>query len=171
MAMTEQDKFLVAACEAASKAGHPWPDYAACEAALESRYGQSLLARDGNNLFGTKQSATAPRYGTLDLPTKEYVEGEWETVMAHWVKYPSWAESFTDRMDVLRRLQARYPHYANALKATSGEAFVREVSATWSTDPNRADKVLEIYAAHRDLWAGGQTTTAGPDPQSTTSAT
>ena len=56
MTTTPQDTFLRQASAAARAAGHIFPDYAACEAALESTWGQSRLAREANNLFGQKQS-------------------------------------------------------------------------------------------------------------------
>jgi len=144
MAASVRKAFLNVAAEGAEEAGHPWPEYAACEAALESNYGQSSLARNDNNLFGCKQHSH-PLYGTVYLPTREFLSGSWITVEAEFVQYPSYAACFKDRMDTLRKLAPRYPHYKAALAANNGEEFVREVSQTWSTDPARADKVLAIY--------------------------
>ncbi len=59
MTTTPQDSFLRQASAAARAAGHIFPDYAACEAALESTWGRSRLAREANNLFGQKESAEA----------------------------------------------------------------------------------------------------------------
>jgi flagellum-specific peptidoglycan hydrolase FlgJ len=140
--------FLNVAAEGAEEAGHPWPKYAACEAALESSYGQSSLARNDNNIFGCKQHSH-PLYGTVYLPTREFLSGTWITVEAEFVRYPSYAASFKDRIDTLRRLAPLYPHYKAALEAKTGEEFVTEVSQTWSTDPARAKKVLAI---HRELY-------------------
>jgi len=117
---------------------------AACEAALESSWGNSQLARDGNNLFGTKQHIH-PVCGTLTLPTKEFLDGKWIACSAEWVSYPDWAACFADRMATLERLSNKYPHYKAAIDAADPETFVREVSKSWSTDPARADKVLSIY--------------------------
>jgi hypothetical protein len=72
--MAMQDDFLLKACEAARTAGHVFPEYAACEAALESAWGMSRLAVEANNLFGQKQSHP-PLGESLDLPTKEYLHG------------------------------------------------------------------------------------------------
>lgn len=137
--------------DAAAQANHVWPMIAACEAALESNFGSSKLAHDANNLFGMKQHVH-PVYGTLSIPTKEYVGGEWEVVDASWVKYPTLADCFTDRMDTLERLSVvllngvlKYPHYDAALHATDAVTYVSEISKTWSTDPLRADKVTAIY--------------------------
>jgi hypothetical protein len=51
-------------------------------------------------------------------------------------------------MALLHRLEPSYPAYARALSATTGEAFIEEVSRAWSTDPQRAAKVLAIHRLH-----------------------
>lgn len=140
----EQKEFLDRASAAATQALHPFPRMAACEAALESAWGKSGLASEDNNLFGMKQHIHA-LYGTVSLPTKEHVHDEWISVTANWVKYPDWATCFFDRLSTLTRLSHACPHYAAALRAPTAEQFVREVSQTWSTDPNRAEKILAIY--------------------------
>jgi flagellum-specific peptidoglycan hydrolase FlgJ len=91
-----------------------------------------------------------PIYGTHNLPTKEFENGQWITVVAHWVNYPSWPACFEDRMRTLTRLapQAGFEHYAAALAAKDAEGYVREVSAKWSTDPKRAAKVIAIFHAY-----------------------
>jgi flagellum-specific peptidoglycan hydrolase FlgJ len=91
-------------------------------------------------------------YGTHTLPTREFENGEWIQTQAAWVSYPDWASCFADRMATLSRLASTFPHYAAALQAASGEAYVNEVSRTWSTDPGRAAKVLEIYDAMAGEW-------------------
>jgi len=140
----EQVEFLDKAQAAAAAASHPFPQMAACEAALESAWGKSILAAEDNNIFGTKQHLH-PLYGTVSLPTKEFLDERWQRAVAFWVKYPDWTTSFADRLDTLKRLAPHYPPYANALKAQDPETFVREVSKSWSTDPDRAAKCLAIY--------------------------
>jgi flagellum-specific peptidoglycan hydrolase FlgJ len=148
-ALTESDiTFLSSATVAAGAGGCIWPDFMACEAALESGFGQSSLARMDNNLFGMKQHRH-PVYGTVALPTQEFLGGHWVRVSADWVKYPTVADCFADRMATLRALAPAYQHYAAALAAQDGPTFVREVSQTWSTDPSRAQKVLDIYKLWR----------------------
>jgi flagellum-specific peptidoglycan hydrolase FlgJ len=147
-----QENFLRAAWQAALNADHVWPEMAACEAALESGYGLSQLAREDNNLFGMKQHLH-PLYGTHVLPTRECLAGEWKTCSASWVKYPDWKSCFEDRMATLRRLAPKYPHYAAALAAPTGTGYIYEVSRTWSTDPERATKVLAIYDAISGDWS------------------
>lgn len=144
--LTEQNKqWLIQTSAAAKSGGHIWPDYASCEAALESGFGTSLLARQDNNLFGTKQHQH-PIYGTQNLPTKEFEAGQWVETTAAWIVFPSLSACFDDRMATLGRLRAYYPEYNQALIAVYGADFVRNVSKRWSTDPNRAQKVLDIYS-------------------------
>ncbi len=143
--MTPQE-FLPKAAAAARAAGHIYPEYAACEAALESAWGASALALQANNLFGQKQ-CHPPRGASLSLPTREYLHGAWTTVQAQWIVFSDWQDCFAHRMTLLRSLENGYPHYRAALAAGSGEQFVSQVSKSWSTDPARAAKVLAIYRA------------------------
>lgn len=144
--MTDQEKdFIRDAAAGAQNAGHPFPVMAACEAALESGYGGSELARKAYNLFGMKQHAH-PQFGTLALPTKEFLDHKWIAVTAEWVRYPDLKSCFADRLNTLQRLANAYPHYAAALRAKDATTFVTEVSRSWSTDPERAKKVLAIYS-------------------------
>jgi flagellum-specific peptidoglycan hydrolase FlgJ len=152
MFSTPQDTFLRQASAAARAAGHIFPEYAACEAALESTWGQSRLAREANNLFGQKHSLQATVAGVvtgvLELPTQEFLDGRWVTVTAQWARFVDQAACFRARMALLHRLSATYPGYQRALAATTGEAFIEEVSRVWSTDPQRAAKVLAIHRQH-----------------------
>lgn len=136
--------FLDRAALCAAKAGHIYPSMAACEAALESRYGSSELAIRDSNLFGMKQHAH-PVYGTHALPTNEFEKGQWVEVTALWIHYPDWNSCFLDRMATLERLSNALPHYRAALDAKDEETYIREVSKSWATDPARADKVIAVY--------------------------
>ena len=149
-----QDDFLTKAAAAARASGHLFPEYAACEAALESGWGMSHLAVEANNLFGQKQAhPPLPGTDTISLPTREFLHGAWVVVEASWVKFPDWAACFKERMALLRSLSEAWPHYKTALAATTGEQFITEVSKTWSTDPGRAGKVLSVYDFHRAAFA------------------
>jgi flagellum-specific peptidoglycan hydrolase FlgJ len=139
--------FLPKAIQAAEESGHIWPEYAACEAALESAWGESQLAKKGNNLFGEK-NPKGSGYPTMELPTFEFINGQRIRTTAIWPCFPDWRTSFVERMNVLRRLAPFFPHYGNALAAPDGETFVIEVSKTWATDPDRAAKVLQIHNKH-----------------------
>lgn len=155
--MSIQTFFLARAYRAARAAHHIFPAYAACEAALESGWGRSQLAVEANNLFGQKQSHP-PLAGTetIVMPTREFLHDHWMTVSANWAKFPDWSECFGVRMALLERLARAYPHYAAALKAATGEQYVTAVSLSWSTDPERAGKVLAVYDAHTSVFAETQ---------------
>jgi flagellum-specific peptidoglycan hydrolase FlgJ len=146
-----QDTFLRQASAAAHAAGHIFPEYAACEAALESTWGESRLARDANNLFGQKHSAadiSGVLLPALLMPTQEFLHGKWVTVNAQWARFGDRAACFRARMALLHHLSRTYSAYGRALAATTGEVFIEEVSRVWSTDPQRAAKVLAIHRQH-----------------------
>jgi flagellum-specific peptidoglycan hydrolase FlgJ len=167
--ITLQEAFLRKAAAAARTAGHLFPEYAACEAALESGWGQSHLATEANNLFGQKQAhPPLPGTQTLSLPTREFLHGAWVAVQASWVQFPNWESCFTERMALLRSLARSYPNYGEALAATTGEQFITLVSRTWSTDPDRAGKVLDVYDHHRLAFepVDREVAAAQPAPQS-----
>lgn len=152
--MSFEIEFLTRAVAAARQGGHVFPQMAACEAALESAWGRSTLAREANNLFGQKQDRGRTQgIGTLRLPTREYFHHQWITVQAEWVKFPDWAAAFAARMEILRALSPEFPAYAQALQAQTPQQFVQIVSQRWSTDPERARKVLSIYDEHQTLLA------------------
>ncbi|HZW05405.1 MAG TPA: glucosaminidase domain-containing protein [Candidatus Nitrosotalea sp.] len=140
-----QRGFLDRATAEAVKASHPFPPMAAAEAALESNWGNSQLAREANNLFGMKAHKNQALSCTLVLPTREFLNGNWVACSANWVEYADWGACFADRLATLERLANVYPHYAAALAAADAETYITEVSKTWSTDPDRAKKVLSIY--------------------------
>lgn len=150
MLSPQQIKALKTLLEQARASDHIFPEYATCEAVLETAWGTSELFRDYRNVFGEKQSEH-PIFWTVKLSTKEHIGDRDVTVLAPFVWFPTIADSFTARMQLLERLAGTYPEYAAALHATSGEEFVGHVSKRWSTDPLRAQKVLIIYGAHRDV--------------------
>lgn len=166
MLTQEQEQGLTKAAMAAKAAGHIFPEMAACEAALESAWFTSKLAVEDNNLFGCKQHEH-PVYGTVHIPTREFEDQRWVTADAAWVEYPDLSSCFADRMNTLRTLSGTYPHYGVALVCDTPEEYVTEVSRSWSTDPARATKCIEIYHAHKPLLAaalnGGSTD--APVPQ------
>lgn len=142
-----QHDFLVKAYDAAVAAHHPFPEIAACEAALESGWGQSELALKANNLFGRK--VWKPGQNVLQLPTKEYEHGQWEQVLADWEMFPTWADCFADRVRIL----TTDPRYKIAMEQTTPGSWITAVSRVWSTDPDRATKVLETYQAHVEVFS------------------
>jgi flagellum-specific peptidoglycan hydrolase FlgJ len=143
---SSQRDFLNRATAEAMKANCLFPEMVACEAALESNYGNSELAYYDCNLFGMKQHAHAI-YGTVNLPTHEGTPGhpDWREISAAFVRYPDWSNCFADRLATLQRLSNVFPHYKAALDASDPLVYVTEVSKTWSTDQTRATKCISIY--------------------------
>lgn len=129
-----------------------FPDAQACEAMVETTWLSSSLGVADNNLFGMKQHAH-PVFGTVNLPTHEYLDGKWVVQDDDFVVYPSMAACFADRQATLVALAPHYPHYAAALAATTPEVFLTQVSLTWSTGPERGAECVEILHAHEDVFS------------------
>lgn len=129
------------ACQAAS--GIP-ASFTIAQAALESAWGKSQLAREGFNLFGIKADAG---WGgdVLELPTKEFEGGQWITVNARWRRYADWQGSIDDHAEFFRRNR----RYAACFRETTGDGWARAVAAAgYATDPNYAGKLIATMNAH-----------------------
>ncbi|HYX67779.1 MAG TPA: glucosaminidase domain-containing protein [Terriglobales bacterium] len=138
-------EFIAAATAAAhvssAASGFP-PGVTVAQAALESAWGQSQLARLANNYFGIKAHGDLP---WIELPTIEVQDGAAVKVRAYFARYPSTEACFEDR----DRLIARLAVYAEARAAvTHPEAFIRALAKHWATDPHYAEKLLAVYREH-----------------------
>jgi hypothetical protein len=160
----DREEFVRAAFDAAGRAraaGAPInPIAAAAQAALESRFGASGLARDANNLFGIKKggSWTGP---VLALPTQEFDPARGQiNVVAEFRKYDDWAACFGDYGAIIGRL----PFYADAVAAKDDpEGFIRGLAPRdgepgWATDPRYVAKVVALI----DQWRGAMQSPAPP---------
>jgi len=153
MASPEQLAALKTIYGEAKLSSHIFPEMAACEAMVETTWLTSKLGLNYKNLFGAKQSVDAPIFQTVVMPTWEIIHGQHVNILAKFVQFPSYADSFNARMETLDRLKFQYQAYSDALAATSPEDFVTSVSRAWSTDPTRASQCIAIYHAHRDIFA------------------
>lgn len=159
MATQQQLDTLKMLAKEARASQHIWPEMAACEACLETAWLTSELGNEYKNLFGQKcpmlGGLPSPPAGTLKvmMPTEEWDGTKMVTVKAYFLWFSSYADAFTHRMALLEGAAVRYPAYAAALRAATAEDFVAAVSRSWSTDPLRAQKVLEIFHAHQDVLA------------------
>jgi flagellum-specific peptidoglycan hydrolase FlgJ len=144
-----QEQFITKATQQALQSEHIWPVMAACEAALESGWGKSGLAIAANNMFGMKAHHGTPEEQIIMMNTREWIgtatDGEYVTIVAEFMRYKDWADCFLDRMATLKRLAPTIRNYALALAAEDALSYVHYVSLSWSTDPDRADKVIAIY--------------------------
>ena len=119
------------------------------QAILESADGNSTLAIQANNLFGMKGKGTA---GSVRLPTKEFLNGEWVTIQADFRKYHHWGESINDHSNLfLNGVSWNRNLYRGAI-GTDGITASREVAkAGYATDPNYAEKLISIIQSNNLL--------------------
>lgn len=124
------------------------------QAALESNYNKSRLAREHNNLFGIKGEYNGQfvEYNTREQRS----DGEWVTVTAKFRSYPSWRACFEDYGSIISRL----PWYQDAEDAAHNPRdFLRGILALhnedgsliepgWATDRNYFDKVWSIVSEY-----------------------
>src|SRR3954465_15292409 len=98
-------KAVSAALAAAAVSGFP-AGITVAQAALESAWGNSQLAREGNNFFGIKAHGKRTRGGPpfIEFPTTEVLKGVPQRVTARFARYASMAECFADRDAILGRV-------------------------------------------------------------------
>lgn len=118
--------------------------FTVAEAALESGWGESQLARDGKNLFGVKADP-AWHGDVLTLNTREFLHGTWVMVPARWRKYNDWQNCMDDHAAFLHQNR----RYAACFQCVAGDAFAKAVAqAGYATDPDYASKVISIINQH-----------------------
>ncbi len=143
--MTRQE-FLAAASRAAlaSSANSGFPaGITVAQAALESNWGQSQLARDAHNYFGIKAHG---HHARVSYPTFEHIHGHDVRISADFARYLSMEDCFADR----DRLVATAPCYAEARACRADPAaFARALAGHWATDPHYVEKLLGVYRDSR----------------------
>lgn len=149
--MTPHDfiaKATIAATEARNEGAVFSVPIAVAQAALESAWGTSRLAREAKNLKGVK-AGSSWKGAVLELPTREYREADdtWYTTIARWRRYPSWVDAFKDYGVLIERV---YPHAAEV--ADDPRAFLEQLVARtypkYATDPEYVGKVWGIVKQH-----------------------
>jgi flagellar rod assembly protein/muramidase FlgJ len=137
-------QLITPAAQASMRASGVPASFIVAQAALESGWGESRLAREGNNLFGVKAHASW-RGDILTLNTREFLNGSWITVPAHWRQYADWSECLLDHAAFLQQ----NPRYAACFECSSGETFAQAVArAGYATDPDYAAKLIAIIRSH-----------------------
>jgi hypothetical protein len=104
MATVLQLEALVVMYHAARLSGHLFPAVAACEAVEETRWGLTELCVNDFNIFGRKRHAH-PVFGTVNLPTNEFLHHQWEVVHADFV---------------IRAEMSKFDRYFSSTAITSG---------------------------------------------------
>lgn len=116
------------------------PSVTIAQAILESNWGRSGLAQEGNNYFGIKGSSDDPQYSTL-----EYTD-EWIEIDASFRRYESWEESLED----YAKLLAEGPSwdgdlYQDVIEAEHYEEAAHALSeAGYATDPTYPEKIISL---------------------------
>lgn len=116
------------------------------QAALESAWGSSELAKQAFNLFGVKADKGWTG-NVLIMPTREFIKGKWVVVNASWRKYAGWLGAINDHA----KFFAVNPRYRLAMTGQrTGEDFARQIAlAGYATDPKYADKVISVIRQHK----------------------
>lgn len=113
----------------------------------ESGWAGSELSEKYNNCFGIKADSSWSGE-TVDLPTQEYVNGEWITVTATWRVYSDANESVKDHVKFLEE-NPRYAENGVFSANTYQEQCQALQSAGYATDPNYADTLIRIIEEYR----------------------
>lgn len=92
------------------------------QTALETGYGKSGLSSIANNFFGIKAGTGYTGY-TIVMPTWEIINGVRVSVDAEFRFYPSYAESFADNADKLRRGLAGNSNFYNGAWVENTNTF------------------------------------------------
>lgn len=133
------------AAKASAKLSSVPASFTVAQAALESAWGESMLARQGKNLFGVKADSSW-QGDVLTINTREFLHGTWVMVPALWRKYTDWQTCMDDHAAFLHQNR----RYAACFQCTSGDAFARAVAkAGYATDPDYAAKLASIITQHQ----------------------
>lgn len=135
---------MMTACEVAREQGAIFHEsVVTAQAALESRWGQSGLAKKANNLFGIKAGKSWQGH-VIRLNTYEYssARGFYKTV-ASFRRYASWAESIQDYAKLVSTLswyRDALPYLEDADKFLLA-LLPEKGQPGWATDPLYFEKV------------------------------
>lgn len=121
------------------------PSITGAQAALESGYGTSALARPPyNNQFGIKASADWTGR-TVTMPTREYVNGNWISIEASFRAYDDKNQSVTDHGSFFTSTAWRLENYKHVVGETDyKKACWALQNAGYATDQGYAQKLINI---------------------------
>lgn len=118
---------------AAMAAGALYPELVAAQWALESGWGEHTSGR--NNFFGLKGNGS-------EVNTKEFINGEWVTIKAGFIDFPSLASCVTYLVD---RWHKNYKEYKGVNNASNRNAAAKMLVAEgYATDPEYASKLIKL---------------------------
>lgn len=106
--------------------------------ALESGNGKSVLSKQYGNYFGFKGTS---KYGSVMMPTKEFIGGRYITVDQPFRRYPSFYESAKDFVNLISTNR----RYAQAINAANPIDQINKIwAAGYATDPSYTSKLTPI---------------------------
>lgn len=126
-----------AAAQRAAKGTKIFPKVILAAAALESRYGQSLLTKKYNNFFGVKAKKTDTN--KILLQTKEDINGKTITINDYFKTYSSPEKSFKDYVRLLHT--DRYKKAGVLSAKNEAEQIAAIKKAGYATDTNYVSKL------------------------------
>ena len=119
-----------------------FPSVLLAQAALESGWGESILAKKFNNLFGIKSDKSWKGESVI-LPTREVINGTSIIVDQPFRVYSDPSDSFSDRNKFLQK----NPRYTKAgvftAKTPEAQAIALQ-NAGYATDPGYAAAIIKI---------------------------
>lgn len=120
------------------------PSILVAQAALESNWGRSQLAKEANNFFGVKDAEGK------EYVTKEFTQSEWIEIKASFKQYDSMYESILDYANLLKNGTSWDTDlYKQVIEANSyEEAAYALIDAGYATDPEYAEKIIHIIEYH-----------------------
>ena len=142
---TPQEQFISsiaeAAVESADRTGVP-ASVTIAQAILESYWGSSRLAREGNNYFGIKAQTRGGSAGSIRFDVWEVIGGRNVMQSQAFRAYNTIAESFVDH----GLFFVENSRYAAAIAARDDpQRFAREINrAGYATDPSYASKLIGL---------------------------
>lgn len=112
------------------------------QSAHESNWGKSELTKKANNLFGfTKGSWIGD---TINMPTREYIAGQWITVARPFRAYESWYDSVKNWAEIISSA-SRYSEAYKFAKIGDLKSFAVAVAkGGYATDPKYAQKLIGV---------------------------
>lgn len=115
------------------------PSVTMAQAILESGWGESGLTAESNNLFGIKANGWTGK--TVDYPTKEFVNGEYISVVDTFRAYDSLDESMEDHGAFLAGLE----RYSNIIGVTDYKIVCQLLQSDgYATSPTYAETLISV---------------------------
>ena len=137
-----------------------FPSVTYAQYVMEAGWEGSTLSETYNNAFGIKADSSWTGR-TVDLPTQEYVDGQWITVTATWRVYDDINQSVRDRTQFLLD-NPRYTQ-GGVFSATTYQAQCQALqNSGYATDPSYASLLISIiednnFTIYDTVSSGGAT--------------